>query len=117
MEGEVNGHGFSWTRNAVDRSVFDILSPELPCRCSGNPHDVSINLLELWPLKVGAVDIEGVLLPSGFEVKELSRGSVIFGVGLVARDILRDVGADSNLLRDVPVDEGVGVGCLCGVIV
>ncbi len=51
----------------------------------------------------------------------LPRGSLILigivVIGDVDRDIFGDVRADSNLLGDVPVDEGVGVGDLCWVVI
>ncbi len=117
IDGEVKGHGFSWPWNAVDCSFFDVASSKLPCRNPGGPHDVSVDLIEFGPLEVGAVDIEGILLPPEVEGEEFSRGSLVLGIGLVGRDITGDVGADSNLLGDVSVDEGVGVGCLRGVVV
>ncbi len=68
--------------------------------------------------KLGAVDIEGVPLSSGFEEEELSGGSVIFGeIDGDGGDIFGDVRADSNLLRDVPVDESVSVRGLVGIVV
>ncbi len=51
-----------------------------PCRDSGGPHDVLYQPRQArGHVKVGAVDVERVLLSSGFKVKELSRGPVVFG--------------------------------------
>ncbi len=112
MKGEIEGHGLSWTQEALRGSGLDVSSSELPCRRSGNSHDFSIDGDEFWPLKVGTIDIEWVLFSSGIEEEKLSRGLLILvgiGSGVGAQDIFGDVGADSNLLGDVSVDEGVGV--------
>ncbi len=121
VEGEVEGHRLSGTREPICRSVFNVSSSKLPCHGSGGTHDFSVNGGEFWPLKVRAIDVEGVLLSSGLEEKELLQGSlVIVGIKIVGDggwDIFGDVGADSNLLGDVPVNESVGVRGLRGIIV
>ncbi len=63
--------------------------------------------------KSGAIDIEGVFLPSVSFEEDLSRSLLI----LLGIDIMGDVGADSYLFEDVVVDEGVGVRGLCGIVV
>ncbi len=114
MEGKEKGHGFSWTRNAVDRSVFDVAWSKLPCRDSGGPHDFSIDWGEFRPLEVGAVDVKRVLLPLGFEEEEFSGrfvdpGHCCLSLVTVVGISSGDVGADSNLLGGCPCRRG----CRC----
>ncbi len=119
IKGEVEGHGLSWSGKSRRGSVLDVSSSEFPGHCPGSPHDLSVDIAKFWPLEVGVINIEGVLLSSGVEEEEFPRGSLILvGIdGIGDDDVFGDVGADSNLLGDVPVDEDVGVGFLCRVVV
>ncbi len=113
MEGQVDDHGFSWTRETVCCPVLDVSSSELPCCHSGGTHDFSVDRIKFWPVEVGAVDVEEFLLSSGLEEEELSWCLLIFSeidsTGDSGLDILGDVGADSYLFGDVAVNEGGGV--------
>ncbi len=90
----------------VGGSVLDIEVSYFPCGDSGLPKDLSIHRGEFGPLKIRAVSVEGILLPSGSGEEDLSRGLLIFsGVNVTG-----DIEADLNLLRDVSLNEGIGVG-------
>ncbi len=97
----------------VGGSVLDIESSHLPCGDSGLSKDLSIHWGEFRPLKIGAINVKDVLLPSDSAEEDLSRSSsILFGI-----DVVGDIGADAYLFGDVVVDEGVGVRGLCRVIV
>ncbi len=120
FNGQIEVHQLSWTREVVGGSVLDVESLHLPCGDSCLSKDLSVHGGEFGPLEVGAIDVEGILLPSTPVEEDFSWCALIFFVidsGVWGCDIFGDVGADSNLLRDVSLDEGIGVGVLHGIVV
>ncbi len=113
FDGQVEVHQLLWTREVVGGSVLNVESSHLLCGDSGLSENLSIHGGEFGPLEIGAVDIEGILLSSGSGKEDLSRSLMIFPWF----DVTGDIGADLNLLGDVSLDEGIGVGGLCGVVV
>lgn len=105
IDGEVEVHRFSGTGEVVSGAFLDVSLLYVPGIGSGEAQDLSIDWGEFWPLEVGAVRIEGVLLLSVLESKELSRTVLVsFGV-----DVGGDVGVDPDFLGDVSVREAIGL--------
>ncbi len=97
----------------VGGPVLDVESSYLLCGDSCLSKDLSIHGGEFGPLEVGAVGVEGIFFPSVLGEEDLSRGLLVFS----RVNVTGDVGADSNLLGDISLDEGIGVRGLVGVVV
>ncbi len=85
--------------------VFDISSSYVPSIGSGDAQDLTINVGEFRPLKVRAINIEGVLLPSVLEPEDFSGLLLIF----IWVDVSWDVGGNSDGFGDFGVGEAIGL--------
>ncbi len=102
VDGEVEVHAFPGTGEVVGGPFLNVLSSDVPGCGPGEPHDFSIDWGEFRPLKVGAVRIEGVFLPSVFESEELSGVSLIlFGID-VCGDVDEPPGSVRSEFTDFP---------------